>query len=48
MKPHGFIYITTNTINGKKYTVGIHEFSLKDGTRCVTVYSNGINCNWRP
>lgn len=35
------------TIHKGEQDVGIHEFSLKDGTRCVTVYANGITCDWR-
>ena len=31
----------------KHVTVGIHEIVFKDGTKCVTVYANGITCDWR-
>jgi len=26
---------------------GIRELVLKDGTKCVTLYSNSITCNWK-
>lgn len=27
--------------------LGVYEVTLSDGTRCVTVSGNGIDCDWR-
>jgi len=35
--------------NNKDYNKanGIMELVLTDGTKCVTLYSNSITCNWK-